>query len=228
MQRLLRSAWTWAIPVGLICVCLALGMVLWQRGRPASAPDQNARGSDWAFVVAEMVEGNARLRQEIDTLETQIAGLGTPDGGGSILQSLVSEVNDLRIANGQVEVSGPGVTLTVEGPIGVLDLQDLINELRNAGAEALALGGQRLVARSAIGTNGEHVTADGTPLEPPYRLEAIGHPETLETALGRPGGVVALLQQANPGVRVRIARHETLTLPVFRPGLGFVYARRTE
>jgi uncharacterized protein YlxW (UPF0749 family) len=132
-------------------------------------------------------------------------------------------VNNLRIANGMIKVSGPGVQVVVSGPISVLDLHDLINELRNAGAEAMALNGRRLVAWSAISTDGERVTVDGTPVEAPYRLEAIGDASTLEVALNRPGGLVYLLQQAGASVSVSVEQLDKLTLSVYEQPLEFAY-----
>ena len=93
-------------------------------------------------MVADLVESNARLREEISALSDQLDELQAVEGGGALLQSLVDEVNYLRIVNGQVAVSGPGIEVVIEGDISVLDLHDLINELRNAGAEALALNGE--------------------------------------------------------------------------------------
>jgi uncharacterized protein YlxW (UPF0749 family) len=100
----------------------------------------------------------------------------------------------------------------------------LLNELRNAGAEALALNGRRIVAWTAIGTDGEQVTVNGRPVEPPYRLEAIGSAHTMEAALTRPGGLVDSLQQVRPGISVTVRQREKLTLPVYHQPLRFVYA----
>jgi uncharacterized protein YlxW (UPF0749 family) len=174
-------------------------------------------------LVADLIDSNARLRQEIELLETELATLDDAERGGTVLQSLVDEVNNLRIANGLIEVSGPGVQVIVSGPISVLDLHDLINELRNAGAEAIALNGRRLVAWSAISTDGERVTVDGAPVEAPYWLEAIGDAATLEVALNRPGGLVNLLQQAGASVSVSVEQLDKLTLSVYDQPFEFAY-----
>jgi uncharacterized protein YlxW (UPF0749 family) len=161
-------------------------------------------------------------------LQSQLAELRDLDRGGVVLESLVDEVNHLRIANGLATVSGPGVELEIVGPVSVLDLHDLINELRNAGAEALALNGQRLVASSAISTDGEHVTVDGLPVPAPYRLEAIGESYTLEVALTRPGGLVELLSQAPGGILIDVSQQDKVKLPVYEQPMHFVYAEPVE
>ncbi len=144
------------------------------------------------------------------------------------MQSLVDEVNHLRIANGLVEVSGPGVAVELSDPISVLDLYDLINELRNAGSEALALNGHRIVAWTAISSDGQQITVDGQPLQPPYHLEAIGDAPTLEVALLRPGGLVSLLNQTRRDSPITVHTREKLTLTVCEQPVQFVYAQSAE
>jgi len=208
----------------LILVCLVLGLLLVIQLRSQHDIRQAASSADWGFVVADLVDSNLRLRAEVEALQAQLDQFQDVGGGGALLESLVDEVNHLRVINGLVAVSGPGIELAIEGPISVLDLHDLINELRNAGAEALALNGQRIVAWSAIGSDGEHVTVDGQPVHAPYHLEAIGQAQTLEVALNRPGGLVRLLQQARTGTSIAVNKRDRLTLPVYDQPLRFVYA----
>jgi uncharacterized protein YlxW (UPF0749 family) len=214
----------WAPQLLVTLLCLGLGALLVVQLRTENAARQAARSEGWEFVVADLVDSNSRLRQEIKTLETQLTGLQDVEGGAVVLQSLVDEVNRLRITNGLIEVSGPGVEVLIDGPISVLDLHDLINELRNAGAEALALNEKRLVAWSAISTDGEHVTVEGRPVQPPYRLQAIGDVHTLEVAMTRPGGLVDLLHQADRQVSLAVNPVERLTLPVHEQPFQFVYS----
>lgn len=212
----------------LTALCLSLGLLLVVQLRSQRNVRQAAGNAEWEFVVTELIESNAQLRDEISTLQTQLAELQNLERGGAVLESLVDEVNHLRIANGLVEVSGPGVELEIRGPVSVLDLHDLINELRNAGAEALALNGHRIVASSAISTDGEHVTVDGLPASVPYRLEAIGEAHTLEVALTRPGGLVDLLHQAPRGITIAVSRREKVTMLVCDQPMQFVYAEPVE
>jgi uncharacterized protein YlxW (UPF0749 family) len=69
------------------------------------------------------------------------------------------------------------------------------------------------------------VTVDGQPVQPPYRLAAIGDAQVLEAALLRPGGLVSLLQSAGARISIVVAPSEKLTLPVCEQPVDFVYAR---
>ena len=119
---------------------------------------------------------------------------------------MVTELNRLRAVNGLVEVAGPGVEMNIDGSVTALDLQDLVNEARNAGAEALALNGHRLVARSVLVGSEGAIVLDGLRLTSPYRLQAVGAAESLERALTRKGGLLALLQYAYPDAMITVAQ----------------------
>lgn len=218
----------WTILLTLTAFCLGLGLLLVVQLRSQNDMRQVRQDEDWEYAIVDLIDNNARLRDEIESLEAQLAELRQARGSSSVLQSLVDEANDLRIANGLVEVSGPGVEVVASGPVTVLDLHDLINELRNAGAEALALNGRRLVAWSAINTDGVHVTVDGQPIESPYRLEAIGDAQSLQTALLRPGGLVPLLEQLNDRITIVVNPRAKVTLTVYEQPVSFVYAKPAE
>ena len=218
----------WAAGLTLTVSCLALGLLLVVQLRSQNDLRQTVRSEDWDYAVVDLIDNNARLRHEIADLEAQLAELRQEGSSASVLQSLVDEANHLRMANGLIEVSGPGVEILTTGPVTILDLHDLINELRNAGAEALALNGQRLVVRSAISTDGVHVTVDGQPIQPPYWLEAIGNPASLQTALLRPGGLVELLEQLDQRITITVRTRDKVTLTVYGQPMALVYAKAVE
>ncbi len=91
-------------------------------------------------------------------------------------------------------------------------LIDLVQELRDAGAEALAVNGQRIGASSAFFTQSGAIALDGSALHPPYRVVAIGDPATLEAGLTIRGGAVETLTAAR-GVHVNLDRQSDVTLP---------------
>jgi uncharacterized protein YlxW (UPF0749 family) len=135
-----------------------------------------------------------------------------------------------------VAVTGPGLTVTLddarkegggsadgdprtqaeadEGRVLSKDLQIVTNGLWEAGAEAVAINGQRLTALSAIRFAGEAILVNYRPLTRPYVVSAIGSPQNLEVefADSSAGSYVRALQD-NYGVRVRIAGAERLALP---------------
>jgi uncharacterized protein YlxW (UPF0749 family) len=92
-----------------------------------------------------------------------------------------------------VDITGPGVRVIINGAIDVRHVQDAVNELRNAGAEGMAVNDIRLLTRSVISEDGQHhIIIDKQQLAPPYVVAAIGNPDTLEAAANRKGGLFEL------------------------------------
>jgi uncharacterized protein YlxW (UPF0749 family) len=125
----------------------------------------------------------------------------------------------LGILAGTLPAEGPGITLTIEDPRATVDaamLLDTVQELRDAGAEAIQLGDVRVVASTSfIDLTGGEVRVDGTTLTAPFSFIAIGDSQTLDSALDIPGGVLETLRQGGASGTVR--RSPELTVSAVRP-----------
>lgn len=127
-------------------------------------------------------------QEQVSELEAQIARLGDlyRDLGADVSVAEV-EVRELRTGSGLGPVTGPGARFTFTDAPGETvpervrpsDMWLLLNGLWGAGAEAVAINGQRVASRSSIAPSGEAIQIDGSPLAPPYIVEAIGNPRTL-------------------------------------------------
>lgn len=212
---------------GLVCLILGILLVVQFRSQKALGRTSTAVGPAPMVVLSTLVEANARLRYERAALTAQLAEY-QQDAGQERLTTLVDDLNHLRIANGLVEVAGSGVELRIEGPLSPLEMQDLVNELRNVGAEAIALNGHRLVTSSVIASSGEILVVNGQPLIYPYVFRAVGNPQDMETALMRQGGLVMLLARAYDSRMYSVTQCDQLTLPVYTGPLKIQYARPIE
>ena len=185
-------------------------------------------GDDQAVLLSALADANSNLRAEVEALTTQEAAYEHDDGAAG-LQELVAELNRVRVLNGLVEVSGPGLELLLDGPLNALDLQDMANELRNAGAEAMSLNDQRLVVSSVVVVDATgQIVLYGQPVSRPYRFLAIGDPETIETALRRPGGLLVLFRRTYPNLIVQTVQHPKVVMGVQRMQGDPQYAQPVE
>ncbi len=188
---------------------LGVMLVTQFRTRRLALQDVPTSVSDQATFISQLYDSNAQLRSQASELSSQLARYeqgGT--GSNTNYDSVIRDLQNLRVSNGEVEITGPGVTVFVDGEVSVFELQDLVNELRNASAEAIAVNGVRVVTRSAIiGDETGQVVINRHPLSRPYRLEAIGDPDTLAPAVQRKGGLVALLQADNSALQIEVIRH---------------------
>ncbi|WP_083602923.1 DUF881 domain-containing protein [Bowdeniella nasicola] len=125
-------------------------------------------------------------------------------------------------ASGVVPVTGPGITLTLndkdterpEARLKDFDFQVVINSLWAAGAEAIAINGQRIGPTTAIRNAGQAVLVNLIPLNPPYEVSAVGDPTALQAAFAKTRGSAHLAGLRDMfGVSVEITSHDELTLP---------------
>jgi uncharacterized protein YlxW (UPF0749 family) len=173
-----------------------------------------------------------RLRDEIATIQ------GSVEDGDLRGQDLVEQVRRARLLTGKGPASGPGIRITVDdardgiegGTILDDDLQILANGLWQAGAEAVAVNGNRLGPLSAIRTAGVAINVNFRPLTPPYVVTAIGDPETLQARFieTRAGQSWADLE-TNYGIRFDMESDSGLVLPGVPSGrLRLSHAEREE
>lgn len=208
----------------LSLLCLLLGAAIILQFRPfGTAP----AGTSQAAHISQLYESNADLQQQADQLSTELAQARQSGQAGTVKDS-----QDISVASGLTQVTGPGVTVSVSGALQAFELQDLVNELRNASAEAVAVNGVRLVARSAIvADKSGQITVDKQPVSPPFRLDAIGEPDTLLHAMERKGGLVALMNARNAALQIAVDKHSIedqagwLTLPATAADFNWVYGQ---
>lgn len=218
---------TRASRVSVTLVAFLLGLLVMAQFATQQRMDlkrASVSGADGALLISDLVEGNARLRQQVSELDAQMASYRSATNQVR-LQAMLDELERLRMFNGGVEVFGPGVQVTVDGPATVLDLDDVVNELRNAGAEAVVLNGQRVIASSAIAPTADGgITVEGVATRRPFLFRAIGDPATLESALLRPGGLLAVFSNSREGLQVSVERRDRLSVPAHAPTGAFQYA----
>lgn len=219
--------------MGLLCLLLGATLVMQFRSQMSAREEVPDAGTDQATYISQLYDSNTQLRQQVSQLSQEVAQYKQDTSSGkSNLASLVRDLQNLRMSNGNVEEVGTGVEVLVEGKLTVFEMQDLVNELRNASAEAIAVNGVRVVTRSAIvADEQDRILLDRQPLLPPYRLEAIGAPDTLAPALQRKGGLIALLEAGDPNLKFNVVKHNVndqgvwLKLPKTALDFNWTYAK---
>ncbi|KSW28179.1 DUF881 domain-containing protein [Cellulomonas sp. B6] len=121
------------------------------------------------------------------------------------------------ILTGRLPATGPGVRITLTEPDGAIrpaTMLHVLEELRNAGAEAMELNGQRITASSAFTGRAGAVLLDGVVLESPYRWTVIGDPDTIAPALEIPGGASARVRA--DGGRATVEKSDEVVVSAVR------------
>jgi uncharacterized protein YlxW (UPF0749 family) len=202
------------LTIAAVACLLGILVVVQLRAQAGGAGLAALSAQDLTVFVASVNQRNDELRQEIASLERELGTLSTnQDRGDASIDEIRADLRRVRAYAGLDPVVGPGVTITVSGPINGPGLEDLINELRNAGAEAIASGGIRLVPGVvAVGAPGD-ASLDGVPLADTFTLDAIGASEQLTGSLTRSGGVIAQLAATQVDVVVTVTPVDRVELP---------------
>jgi uncharacterized protein YlxW (UPF0749 family) len=202
------------VAVALLLAGLGFAAVVQVRSTQTDGPLATARQEDLVQILDELSNRNDRLRAEVAALESSRSELASGRDAAA-LDEARRRAQLLGVLAGTVPAKGPGLLLTITDPQGLVSadvLLDTLEELRAAGAEAVQVEGPvdlsvdasragvgervRVVASTAfVGGEQGGVVVDGTQLYPPYRFVVVGEPETLASAVGIPGGVVANVEQ---------------------------------
>ncbi|MDF9715293.1 DUF881 domain-containing protein [Nocardioides sp. ChNu-153] len=175
----------------------------------ATAAVQSSRDAATDETSRTTLEGRATEgRERLAALQDRIAELRDANGAATVAlegleareRAATGRVEALRLVTGYGEVVGPGVRAVVDdapedpsgdgsGRVQDEDLARLVAGLWEAGAEAVAINGQRLTPLSSIRNSGSAVNVNSRPLTAPYVVDAIGDPRTLQADLAdtRPG-----------------------------------------
>jgi uncharacterized protein YlxW (UPF0749 family) len=174
-------------------VAVAAGLLIGTNAGVSGADDRSQGGlvgmvESQVRQVAELEEAGQELTAEVEELSTS----ELPPASGT-------ERTDLGIASGRLAVEGPGITVTLDDApapaeltgdiapdayvVHQQDVEGVLNTLWAAGAEAVAIQGQRLTSVSVVRCVGNVLLLGGRTYSPPYVIDAIGDPEWLATAL---------------------------------------------
>ncbi|HEX8002850.1 MAG TPA: DUF881 domain-containing protein [Mycobacteriales bacterium] len=180
--------------VGLMAAIFGFALVVQLRSSQGTGQFATTRQEDLVRILDDLSARAERLRQEIDDLEhTRDRLTGGAGQSAAALAESRRRQDVLRILAGTVAAAGPGIEFTIRDPEHAVTSEVLLNtvqELRDAGAEALQVNGVRLVGASWFTDGRDGIVADGKPLAAPFVFRAIGDPHTLADALGIPGGVL--------------------------------------
>ena len=202
------------LAVSIVAFILGVLIVVQLRSQAGDNGLAQRSAQDLTLLVANLNTRNDQLRTEVDSLERQLQPLEL--GGRSGTSSLIQIRDDLarvRAWAGLDAVAGRGVAITISGSIAGPALEDLINELRNAGAEAIAIEDVRVVGATVVFGSAGGLSVDDTALHNPFIVRAIGNPESLVGSLTRIGGLVAQLAATYPDAAVNVEAIDRLVLP---------------
>lgn len=176
------------------------------------------------------------LKDRLSEAQAELEEYRNAVASGEASEALKAEIDRLSMAAGLTDVEGPGVMVvmsdsTAENTTGDeadylihdSDLLSVINELRDAGAQAISFNGERILATSEVRCAGSVVMVNGKRFAAPFILYAIGDPTTMYNALTMRNGVVDVLSQWK--INVTVTMSDQLLIERYKGTLQTEYLR---
>ena len=229
------------LSISIVCVVLGILLALqFKSVKENSAVDSlnTTRVQTLQELLNEEKLATSRLEEQNKELQKELQAYreAAADDETENKQVLLDENAQLQKAAGMTDVVGPGVEVVLSDSTAAnssgseadylihdSDILSVVNELRDAGAEALSLNGNRILATTEIRCSGSVVTVNGRRTSAPFVIDAIGDTDTMYNALMMRGGVVDVLKQWS--IQVEVTEVDELLIKAYDGTLEYRYAQ---
>lgn len=239
----MKNKTTISIVLGLMCFALTLGIFVQMRTvkNSNSIVSQNYEENNLRTEVLKYKERYDNRYKELEKAEKELEEeRKSSTENNSELEKKEEEIKQGNKIVGLSEVTGAGIIVTLSDSkkdassvldpslllVHDADVLCIINELKNAGAEAISINDQRIVPTSSIVCGGNIIEINGEKTGAPFIIKAIGLPEQLMGALSRQNGYVDILRGASVGVELK--KSNNITIPKYTGVITYKYAQTIE
>lgn len=142
--------------------------------------------------------------------------------------NIEEQISNKEVLLGTTDVHGEGIIINIKDGNDLIHQEDiviLLDELKNAGAEAISVNEQRVVPTTSIECGGNIITVNGQKIGSPFVIKAIGLPENLAN-LNRAGGYLSYMKSASIGVDLK--KSNNITIPKYSGIINYKYAKSVE
>jgi uncharacterized protein YlxW (UPF0749 family) len=236
-----RSIASWQITLGV--ALLALGFLIAAQLR-TEAPRVRYASQERVPLVETARDLQSRqdaLKQRLLDLRAQIQDVESQGkGSAALVQDLDERLRLARVAGGLTALQGSGLVLQLGDSsssvppgtsptdylVSARDIRTVVEELWLAGAEAVAVNGERVTATSAIIDIGGSILVNAAYLAPPYQVSAIGPADLFDQVNGSAGfrDFVRMRVEAF-GLKVGFAELKDVTIPAYAGAINLRFAR---
>lgn len=223
----------WHLSITLVCLLFS---TLFTSNLKTQLQEYNpmaARNTTLVNVIKTQEQKNQDLETEITNIRKQIEDYHSSKTGKTVLEPLKRDLDRSKLLAGLTNVEGPGIVITLDDQdkantarepefyiIHYSSILYIVNDLRAAGAEAIAVNNNRIVSISDIRCAGSIILVNTHRLAPPYEIKAIGDPQQLEDVV-RTGEFATLEFGKFP---VSLEKQDKIIIPAYEGSYSFNYA----
>lgn len=234
---------TQAIILGIMCLILTIGICVQIKtvNYNGTTTSSNQKLNNLKSQVLKMKEKYDEAYSRLENVQSELEKTRKNiTNDNEYLKSLEEQIKKYNVLLGATEVTGPGVTITLtdtdpKDPIRFFtdnralvihntDILEVVNELKNAGAEAIDVNGQRIVETTAISCDGNVTAINGEKVSSTFVINAIGLPERLAT-LKRVGSYLETELEKKAHIKTTLDKKDKITISKYINGSKFKYAK---
>ncbi|MDR2355421.1 MAG: DUF881 domain-containing protein [Clostridiales Family XIII bacterium] len=230
--------------VGVLAVCV--GFAISMQISLGQNPDQGGlvpigKVTPYQAELEKLQLEKDQAIEELRVIEERLARIEMENAeDDTLVAGLVADLDRYKMAAGVLDVKGPGLIITIEDPPPIegaetdaygdimthFDLMlSLVNRLKEAGAEAISINGNRLVNLTEMVLAGDNVNINSNPTASPYTLLVIGDPDTMESAITIKFGIVSTMRDMY-SLRVSIEKSQEIAIARYNGSVtNFRYAQ---
>ncbi len=214
------------ISLAIIALLLGFLVVVQVRAQQVGTGLETQSSGELTQLIANLTTRNDDIRAETADLARQLDAVTTANARGETsLEALRRDLERVRLWSGLEPAAGAGIRVVVTGTVPASAITNLVNELHNVGAEAIAVGDVRVTAATVVAGPPGALSTENTALGDPIAVVAIGNPATLTGALARAGGIVSQVQATYPGVTIEVTPLDSVEVPATGRTLVPVYGK---
>ena len=191
-SRSLKARLGTGVLIAVLCALLAYGYVIQINNKDLTYETMSE--TELTRLISESNTQVQRLEQRKAELTRQLNSLEEAADKEAQAAQIAKENEEASgILSGRLPAHGKGIVVRItqgtKAPIDASTMFNLIEELRNGGAEVIAINNVRVVTSTYVSESDNGLICDGKLLEAPYVVKAIGDPSTLQNAVNLAGGV---------------------------------------
>ena len=236
----------WHVSFAIVMAVFGLALsIQWHSQQELSASGQEVRADPSAATIARLEDAQKSLKSTVADLQRQIqeaqqdSSVSQTLSSSSWQEDLRQELDHQRMLAGLVPVKGTGLKFVLDDStnsplpednpnnyiVHDYELRDVANLLWSAGAEAIAINGERLTSISSIFCVGTTIMVNDTRMSPPYEIAAIGDAPIMEETVNNPASLRMLKTAARLyGIQIKVSKVKDLQLPSFDGALRIRYS----
>ena len=231
-----------SITLGIMCFLLTIAICVQIRttNLANSTVSQTLSDNELRDQVLKMKERYDNTYREMENAQKELEKIRlTATQNDKTAEAKEQELKENNMILGNTDVTGDGVEIVLEDAkasntslnlsaqlIHYSDIQLVVNELKNAGAEAIEVNGQRLVATSAITCEGNIIKINNERIGSPFTIRAIGSQELLYGGLSRIGSILDVIRDG--GNTANITKVDDITIPKYSGVISYKYLKENK